>query len=332
MTLLPKDAAMLAKLASVLTACAIACAIPLSAGEAPPKPPVKPPPVKKPKETAPPAAAPTAAPADGLTVELGNGLTMLFARIPAGAFLMGSPETEQARSSDEGPQREVTISKPFFMGMLMVTQAQYQQVMGDNPSVTAKGGDWPVDNVRWEMAQAFCAKLSTTSGKTVRLPTEAEFEYATRAGTTTRYFFGDDPDYQQLSAYAWTWKDVKEDLQPVGRKQPNPWGLYDVHGMVWQWCSDWYADAYPAGTQTDPTGPEQGTYRVLRGGAWCVGPHAVDDKDGNGRLIGRMLPRSALRGVTGTWYKWPAPGSAAKLGREYTQVSRIGFRVVVEVR
>jgi formylglycine-generating enzyme required for sulfatase activity len=312
------DPCMLPRFLAVLIA--LACALPLGAGEAPPKP-VKPP--KKPKEA--PAAAPTTAPADGLTIDLGNGLSMLFARIPAGTFQMGSPDSEVGRSTDEGPVHEVTISKPFFMGQLLVTQAQYQQVMGDNPSVTAKGGDFPVENVRWEQAVAFCAKLSEKAGKTVRLPTEAEFEYATRAGTTTRYFYGADAyDMTQLGAYSWTVQDCKNDLQPVGRKQPNPWGLYDMYGMVWQWCSDWYADSYPAGKQTDPTGPQTGTERVLRGGSWLVGPHTDWDKQG------RMLPRSAVRGVTGTWYRWPAPGSVAKVDRGYTQVGRIGFRVVVE--
>ena len=271
------------------------------------------------------ATATAAAPADGMSLDLGDGLTMLFARIPAGTFLMGSPETEKGRSTDEGPQHEVTISRPFFMGVLPVTQTQYQAVMGDNPSVTAKGGDFPVENVRWEQAVEFCRKMSAKTGKTVRLPTEAEWEYAARAGTTTRYFYGADAyDIKQLGDYAWTFKDCKNDLQPAGRKRPNPWGLHDMYGMVWQWCSDWYADGYPAGKQTDPQGPETGTERVLRGGSWCVGPHADEDK------LGRMLPRSAVRGVTGTWYKWPAPGSVSKLGREYTQVGRIGFRVVVE--
>lgn len=280
-------------------------------------------PAKQPPE--PPAVAPTAPPADGMSLDLGAGLSMLFAHIPAGTFLMGSPEAETGRSTDEGPQHEVTISRPFFMGMLPVTQAQFEQVMGFNPSVTAKGGDFPVENVRWEQAVEFCQRLSQRTGKTVRLPTEAEFEYATRAGTTTRYFYGADAyDIRQLGAYTWSFKDCKNQLQPVGRKRPNPWGLHDTYGMVWQWCSDWYADEYPAGTQTDPQGPETGTERVLRGGSWCVGPHTDEDK------VGRMLPRSAVRGVTGTWYKWPPPGSAEKLGRGYDQVGRIGFRVVVE--
>jgi formylglycine-generating enzyme required for sulfatase activity len=296
---------------------------PLQAAEPSTKPAKPAPAAKKAKVEAPPAVAPTTAPADGLTLDVGGGVKMLFAKIPAGSFLMGSPENEKARSSDEGPQHEVTISKPFFMGLFPVTQGQYQQVMGDNPSVAAKGPEYPVDNVPWEMAVAFCKKMSAQTGKTVRLPTEAEFEYATRAGTTTRYYYGDDPDYKLMSDHAWWNKNCKDDLQPVGLKKPNPWGLHDVYGIVWQWCSDWYGDTYPSEKQTDPQGPATGQYRVMRGGCWLTGAHAMDDKQG------RMLSRSALRGIP-SWYSYFAPGSAAKLGRVYDQVGRIGFRVVVE--
>ena len=259
-----------------------------------------------------------------LTLDLGGGVSLKCAPIPAGKFMMGSPDDEKARSSDEGPQHEVTISKPFNMGIYPVTQEQFQQVMGSNPSVAANGPNYPVDNVRWEMAVAFCKAASAKTGKTVRLPTEAEFEYATRAGTTTRYYFGDDPDYKQLGNYAWWAKNCKNDLQPVGQKKPNAWGLYDMYNIVWQWCSDWYGDTYPSEKQTDPQGPASGTYHVMRGGCWLTGAHAGDDKEG------RMYSRSALRGIP-AWYSWRyAPGSAAKLGREYDQIGRIGFRVVVE--
>lgn len=275
---------------------------------------------------APPDPAPvataggTAAP---LALDLGGGVTLALAPIPAGTFLMGSPEDEKARSADEGPQHEVAITRPFWMGVTPVTQEQYERVMGVNVSVTPKGGDHPVDGVRWEQAVEFCETLAKKTGRKVRLPTEAEFEYATRAGTTTRYHFGDDPDYKQLGDHAWWARNLKEDLPPVGRKKPNAWGLHDTYGILWQWCSDWHGD-YPAEKQIDPQGPATGTDRVLRGGAWLTGPHTMDDK------IGRMLPRSALRGVAGAWCKWPPPGSAAKLGRGYTEVGRIGFRVVVE--
>ena len=307
---------------AVMMVVALLGVAPLQAAE-PPAKPAKPA-ARATQKPAEPAVAPTTAPADGLTLDLSGGVKMLFAKIPAGTFLMGSPNDEKARSSDEGPQHEVTISKPFFMGLFPVTQGQYQQVMGDNPSVAAKGPEYPVDNVRWEMAVAFCKKMSAKTGKTVRLPTEAEFEYATRAGTTTLYYYGDDPDYKLMGDHAWWFKNCKDDLQPVGLKKPNPWGLHDVYGNVWQWCSDWYGDTYPSEKQTDPQGPATGQYRVMRGGCWLTGGHAWDDK------MGRMFSRSALRGIPG-WYPWTfAPGSAAKLGREYSQVGRIGFRVVVE--
>lgn len=295
------------------------------AAEKPPKQvaPEKPP-GRKPAASAEPTSAPTAAPADGLTLDLGGGVNMLLAKVPAGKFLMGSPPTEKARSNDEGPQHEVTISKPFYIGMFHVTQAQYQQIISENPSVSAHGPNYPVENVSWEMAVAFCKKLSEKTRRTVRLPTEAEFEYATRAGTTTRYYYGDDADYKLMGDYAWWAKNCNNDIHPVGLKKPNAWNLYDMYGNVWQWCSDWYDDTYPNEKQTDPKGPQSGQYRVMRGGCWLVGPHTMDDKEG------KMLSRSALRGVPGTWYTPRPPGSFAKQGREYTQVGRIGFRVVVE--
>ncbi len=252
-------------------------------------------------------AADAPAPA-GLTLDLGNGIALKLARIPAGTFTMGSPETEKGRSTDEGPQHEVTISKAFYMGIYPVTQEQYQQIMGGNPSVAPNGPDYPVDGVRWEMAVAFCKKASEQTGRNVRLPTESEFEYATRAGTTTRYYYGDDPDYKQMGDYVGY-------FVPVGQKKPNAWGLYDVYGNVWQWCSDWYGDTYPSEKQTDPKGPASGEYRVLRGGCWLTGHHTMDDKEG------RMLSRSALRGTPG-YYKWDRP--------PLKDAGRIGFRVVVE--
>ncbi len=126
------------------------------------------------------------------TVELGQGVTMKLTLIPAGSFVMGSPESEPARQANEGPRRRVTITRPFYMGVYKVTQKQYQAVMGDNPSRN-KGEDHPVDSVSWPNAAEFCSKLSALTGRSVRLPTEAEWEYACRAGSTTMYFYGDDP-------------------------------------------------------------------------------------------------------------------------------------------
>jgi formylglycine-generating enzyme required for sulfatase activity len=178
--------------------------------------------------------------------------------------MMGSPDSEQGRASNEGPQHEVTISKPFYMGATEVTQAQYEAVMGTNPS-KIKGPTNPVVSVSWEDAGEFCRKLSEKTGKTVRLPTEAEWEYACRAGTKTRFSFGDSDI--ALGDYAWCGRNSGGKAHPVGRKKPNAWGLYDMHGNVWEWCVDWYG-SYSSGASTDPQGAGSGGTRVARGGAW----------------------------------------------------------------
>ncbi len=166
----------------------------------------------------------------------------------------------------EKPAHMVTLTQAFYMGKFDVTQEQYQQIVGTNPS-SFKGKDNPVETVSWDDAQAFCKKLSEKSGQTVCLPTEAEWEYACRAGTTTEFYSGDlDSD---LDRVAWYGANSKSTTHPVGQKEANAFGLYDMHGNVWQWCQDWYADDYygksPA---TDPEGPSQGAFRLLRGGSW----------------------------------------------------------------
>jgi formylglycine-generating enzyme required for sulfatase activity len=211
-----------------------------------------------------------AAGAKELTLDLGNKETMKLVLIPAGKFLMGSPETEKDRHESE-TQHEVTISKPFYMGQYEVTQAQWEALMGPKPP-NFEGGNRPVQCVSWQESQEFCKKLSAKAGCTVRLPTEAEWEYACRAGTKTQYYFGDDAS--QLGQYAWYKDNSGEQTHDVGGKLPNPWGLYDMHGNLCEWCQDWSAD-YPAGPQTDPKGPSYGierpggggTIRVLRGGS-----------------------------------------------------------------
>jgi formylglycine-generating enzyme required for sulfatase activity len=192
--------------------------------------------------------------------------SMKLVLIPAGKFMMGSPENEKDRGGNEGPQREVTISKAFHIGAYDVTQEQYERIMGNNPS-NFKGAQNPVESVSWHDAAEFCRKLSQASGKTVRLPTEAQWEYASRAGTKTRFSYGDDNDYSHLGEYAWYGANSEAKTHPVGQKKPNPWGLYDMNGNVWQWCADWYADTYADAKVTDPTGPASGTRRVLRGGS-----------------------------------------------------------------
>ncbi len=204
-----------------------------------------------------------------LTLDLGNRVTLKLVRIPAGKFTMGSPEAEKDRLSNEGPQHEVAISKAFYMGVYAVTQEQYEQIMGENPSYF-KGAKNPVETVSWDDAVEFCKKLSKKTGKTVTLPSEAQWEYACRAGSKTRFSYGDNDD--NMGDYAWYSKNSDNTTHPVGQKKPNQWGLYDMHGNVWQWCSDWYADDYSNANEKDPTGPASGESRVQRGSSWHYTP------------------------------------------------------------
>ena len=212
--------------------------------------------------------------------------TMVWIR--PGTFTMGSPSDEKDRNSREGPQTKVTISRGFLMSKYEVTQAQYKAVMGVNPS-EHKGDNKPVEKVSWHDAVAYCAKLTgkekaagrVPGGYEYRLPTEAEWEYACRAGTTTAFSFGDD--VSKLGEYAWYGGNSSSTTHPVGEKKPNGWGLYDMHGNVWEWCQDWYAN-YPGGSVTDPQGPATGSFRVNRGGSWIdsAGYCRAALRDGNG--------------------------------------------------
>jgi len=196
-------------------------------------------------------------------------------RIPGGRFLMGD------KGQSDAKPHEVAVSG-FLMDKTLVTQDQYQKAMGENPS-RWKGSNNPVEQVRWSDAVRFCNKRSEQEGlqpcydlKTwkcdfdadgYRLPTEAEWEYACRAGTSTAYFFGDDSS--KLGDYAWFDKNSGGRPRPVQQKQPNPWGLYDVHGDLWEWCNDFYkVDYYSESPPTDPKGPDAGQSKVVRGGAW----------------------------------------------------------------
>ncbi len=231
-------------------------------------------------------------------LDLADGVTLKLVQIPAGKFLMGSPKDEKDRGDDEGlppgkwvngsPQFEVTISKPFYLGVYEVTVAQYAQFVKDTGLELVKSdfkqtGDHPVVNVSWDDAQAFCAWLSKKTGKTVTLPTEAQWEYACRAGSKTRFGFGDkDEDLHKYGNYCdksntsgldWQDKDHNDGFDktaPVGSLKPNAWGLYDMHGNVWEWCADYYGEYTGAGA--DPTGPKAGSLRVLRGGSWSYNP------------------------------------------------------------
>jgi len=186
---------------------------------------------------------------------------MKFKLIPAGTFMMG--EGDEAN--------EVTLTKSFRIGVHEVTQAQYEQVMGVNPS-HFKGPDIPVGKVSWEDAVEFCRKLSElpaekAAGNVYHLPTEAQWEYACRAGTMTKYSFGDDES--ELGKYAWSLENSGDKTHPVGSRKPNSWGLHDMHGNVWEWCRDWY-DEFSRGELTDPAGPVTGSERVIRGGGSSV--------------------------------------------------------------
>ena len=199
------------------------------------------------------------------SVQIGEKVSMRLALIPAGKFTVGSLDGEKDRHSVEGPQRRVTISHPFYMSVYEVTQEQYEQVMGTNPS-EFKGAQNPVECVSWGDAVEFCRRLSQKTGKTIRLPTEAEWEYACRAGSKTRFSYGDDDE--KLGDYAWYHINSENKTHPVGQKKPNAWGLYDMHGNVLEWCADWFAHSYVNAKNQDPQGPDSGTVRVLRGGYW----------------------------------------------------------------
>ncbi|MGZ3303084.1 MAG: SUMF1/EgtB/PvdO family nonheme iron enzyme [Isosphaeraceae bacterium] len=249
-----------------------------------------------------------------------NSLGMKFTLIKAGGFLMGSPDTDKDAEDAEKPQHRVRITRPFYLGVHEVTRGQFRRFVDDTGYQTeaekdGKGGwgwnedakkfeqnpryTWlnpgfeqtdlhPVVNVSWNDAVAFAGWLGKKEGKTYRLPTEAEWEYACRAGTTTRFFCGDDAEgLAEVGNVAdgtakakhpdWTWAIAAQDgfvyTSPVGHYPPNAWGLYDMHGNVWEWCWDWYGkDFYKGSRVDDPAGPLEAAYRVTRGGSWNFGP------------------------------------------------------------
>jgi formylglycine-generating enzyme len=209
------------------------------------------------------------------TVPLGGGVDMTFALVPPGAFLMGSPPGEAGRRDDEARHR-VTLTAALWLGTCPVTQAQWQAVLGHNPS-RFPGGGHPVERVSWHDCVAFCRKLGSKTGQPCRLPTEAEWEYACRAGTTAPYHCGDvvsagEANCGGMHGVAGGRQGTCRDgTTPVESFLPNAWGLFDVHGNVCEWCSDRYGPC-PAGDAVDPKGPNEGPGRVLRGGSWCRGP------------------------------------------------------------
>ena len=208
------------------------------------------------------------------TITDNSGLGMAFVRIPAGTFTMGSPDAETGSYDRERPQHEVTLSQDFYIMTTEVTQAQWVEVMGSNPSYfDSCGGDCPVERVSWNDIQDFITALNALDGRTYRLPTEAEWEYAARAGTTTAFYNGDitqegyDPIDPNLDAIGWYRGNSGSTTHLVAQKLPNAWGLFDMSGNVWEWVQDWYGN-YPENAVTDPVGPETASYRVARGGSW----------------------------------------------------------------
>jgi formylglycine-generating enzyme required for sulfatase activity len=216
-------------------------------------------------------------------VALPGGVTMELVWIQPGTFTMGSPDSEPGRDGNEGPQHQVTISQGFWLGKYEITQGQWLAVMGTKPwggqPDVQDSPDNPAMNISWNDVQGFIQKLNQAAGTGVyRLPTEAEWEYACRAGTETRWSFGDDES--RLKEYAWYYDNTcgARECYPhaAGTRLPNPWGLYDMHGNVWEWCQDWY-DSYSSGAQTDPPGPATGTsgLKAKRGGGFGYVPRLL---------------------------------------------------------
>ncbi len=199
--------------------------------------------------------------------EIRNSIGVEFVLVEPGTFEMGSPADEPGRSADEGPVHAVTLSQPFYLGKYEVTQEQWQAVMGRNPSGFSNcGRTCPVEQVSWNAVEGFIEELNRREGVEVyRLPTEAEWEYAARGGTQTAYHFGNAAN--RLGQYGWYADNSGGRSHPVGQKRPNTFGLYDMHGNVWEWVADW-SGAYPRGAVTDPRGPSSGAARVIRGGSW----------------------------------------------------------------
>ncbi|WP_427159547.1 formylglycine-generating enzyme family protein [Aliinostoc sp. HNIBRCY26] len=209
---------------------------------------------------------------------LGNGVTLEMVAIPGGAFIMGSPESEPGRSADESPQRNVTL-KPFFIGKYEITQAQYQTIMGNNPAIF-KGENRPVEQISWDDAVEFCKKLSNITGRNYRLPSEAEWEYACRAGTNTPFHFGETitaelANYDASQTYASAPQGLfRRQTTPVGSFPANAFGLYDMHGNVLEWCQDGWHDNYHGAPVDGSVWINENDNRIgmLRGGFLSFSP------------------------------------------------------------
>jgi formylglycine-generating enzyme required for sulfatase activity len=199
-------------------------------------------------------------------VSIANSIGMRLRRIPAGEFLMGSPPEEVGRSAGE-TQHRVRIGRPFYVSENLVTQDEWLSVMSRNLS-RLRDGRYPVVNVAWNEAAEFCTRLSEREGLRYRLLTEAEWEYCCRAGTTSTFWSGTTET--DLTAVAWWGANANAEPHEIGQKPPNPFGLFDMHGNVEEWCQDWYTEFYEASEQLDPKGPPEGTARVIRGGHYAL--------------------------------------------------------------
>ncbi|MBR5626307.1 MAG: formylglycine-generating enzyme family protein [Thermoguttaceae bacterium] len=219
-----------------------------------------------------------------------RGVDYLFSYCPPGRFLMGAPEHENGRDGDE-TEHEIILTHGFYILITPVTQKMWTSLMGTNPS-RFQGTSLPVEMVSWDDCQLFCRQLSSETGKQIQLPTEAQWEYACRAETVGPYAGCDT-----LEMMGWFHENSRNKSHPVGMKASNPWHIYDMHGNVSEWCQDWYSE-FTGETLTDPTGPEDGSYRVTRGGSWNSFAQSC---------------RSAFRGAL---YPWKTS-------------SQLGFRVIM---
>lgn len=209
------------------------------------------------------------------TISLSGDVRLNLVWCPAGTFLIGSPESELDRDSNE-TQHQVTLTEGFWIGQCEVTKGQWYAIMGTKPWESQDNSlddiDSPACNISWNDAQLFVTTLSAVLGGEFALPTEAEWEYACRAGTTTRFYWGDDLEYTEIGNYAWYYTNTDGASEAyahvVAQKTPNLWGVYDMIGNVAEWCSDWYKADLGDGDEIDPDGPESGTDKIQRGGSW----------------------------------------------------------------